>query len=119
LAAQAQPPAATHSPIAAPPAAAPVAPAAPAVPRGSGPPTLSAVIDTRSLVQHSVLVFAKGGAGYKCNFNLALTFTDGAGWNDKTKVDITGNDEQVPIVTRKYLKSVSEVKITSNSCAPL
>jgi hypothetical protein len=115
-AAQAQPPVATHSPIAAPPAA---PPAAPAVPRGNGPPILTAVIDTKGLVQHSVQVFAQGGTGYKCNFNLALTFTDGAGWNDKTKVDITGNDEQVPIVTRKYLKSVSEVKITSNSCAPM
>jgi hypothetical protein len=115
-AAQAQTPVATHSPIAAPPA---VPPAPPAVPRGSGPPTLTAGIVTTGLVQHAVQVFAKGGAGYKCNFNLALTFTDGAGWNDKTKVDITGNDEQVPIVTRKYLKSVSEVKITSNSCAPL
>ena len=116
VAAQAQPPVATHSPIAAPPAA---PPAAPAVPRGNGSPTLTAVIDATGLVQHSVQVFAKGGAGYKCNFNLALTFTDGAGWNDKTKVDITGNDEQAPIVTRKYLKSVSAVKITSNSCAPM
>ncbi len=111
---QAQPPVATtHSPVAAPPAA------PPAVPRGNGPPTLTAVIDAKSLVQNAVQIFAKGGAGYKCNFNLALTFTDGAGWNDKTKADITGNDEQVPIVTRKYLKSVSGVKITSNSCAPL
>jgi hypothetical protein len=118
LAAQAQPPVATHSPIAAPPAAAPVAPAAPSVPRGSGPPTLSAVIDTKSLVQHSVLVFAKGGAGYKCNFNLALTFTDGGTWNDRTKADIAGS-EDAPVITRKYLKSVSEVKITSNSCSPM
>ncbi|HWM66134.1 MAG TPA: hypothetical protein VNO35_06070 [Steroidobacteraceae bacterium] len=107
-----QPPVATHSPIVTPPAA-------PAVPRGNGAPTLSAVIDTTGLVQHIVLVYAKGGAGYKCNFNLALTFTDGGGWNDRAKVDITGNDEQVPIATRKYLKSVSAVKITSNSCAPM
>jgi hypothetical protein len=107
-----QPPVATHSPIVSPPAA-------PAVPRGNGAPTLSAVIDTTGLVQHIVLVYAKGGAGYKCNFNLALTFTDGGGWNDRAKVDITGNDEQVPIATRKYLKSVSAVKITSNSCAPM
>jgi hypothetical protein len=116
LAAVAQPPVATHSPIAAP--AAPVAPAAPSVPRGSGPPTLSAVIDTNGLVQHSVLVFAKGGAGYKCNFNLALTFTDGGTWNDRTKADLTGS-EDAPVITRKYLKSVSEVKITSNSCSPM
>jgi hypothetical protein len=111
-AAQVQPPVATHSPIVAPPVA-------PAVPRGNGSPELTAVIDRSGLVQHAIQVFAKGGAGYKCNFNLALTFTDGAGWNDKTKVDITGTDEQVPIVTRKYLKSVSDVKITSHSCAPI
>jgi hypothetical protein len=94
-------------------------PTPPAVPRGNGPPTLNAVIDSTGVVQHSVQVFAKGGAGYKCNFNLALTFTDGASWNDKTKVDITGNDEQIPIVTRKYLKSVAAVKISSNSCTPM
>jgi hypothetical protein len=118
LAAQAQPPVAAHSLITAPPAAAPVAPAAPAVPRGSGPPTLSAVIDTKGLVQHSVSVFAKGGAGYKCNFNLALTFTDGGTWNDRTKADIAGS-EDAPVITRKYLKSVSKAEITSNSCSPM
>jgi len=91
LPAQAQPQVAAHSLITAPAAAAPVAPTAPAVPRGSGPPTLRAVIDTTGLVQHSVLVFAKGGAGYKCNFNLALTFTDGGTWNDRTKADIAGS----------------------------
>lgn len=118
-AAQAQPPVATRSPITAPAApAAPVAPAAPAVPRGSGPPTLSAVIDSKGLVQNSVLIFAKGGAGYKCNFNLALTFTDGGTWNDRTKADIAGS-EDAPVITRKYLKSVSKAEITSNSCTPM
>ena len=68
-------------------------------------------------MQHSVLVFAKGGAGYKCNFNLALTFTDGGSWNDRTKADIVGS-EDAPVITRKYLKSVSKVEITSNSCSP-
>jgi hypothetical protein len=115
LAAEAQPPVATHSPIAAPPAA---PPAAPDVPRGSGPPTLSAVIDPKTIVHHVVQVYAKGGAGYKCNFNLALTFTDGGTWNDRAKVSIAGS-EDIPIVTRKYLKSVFDVKITSNSCSPM
>ena len=125
-----QPPVATHSPIAptpaapaaaAPPPAAPPAAAATAasdVPRGSGPPTLTAVIDPKTIVHHVVQVFAKGGAGYKCNFNLALTFTDGGTWNDRAKVDITGS-EDVPIVTRKYLKSVYNVKITSNTCSAM
>lgn len=110
-----QPPVATHSTIVAPPAA----PAAPAVPRTGGEPALSASVDTSGLIQHRVLVYAKGGAGYRCNMNLLVTFSDEATWNDKVKVDITGNDEQVPISTRKYLKTPTDVKITSNKCAPM
>jgi len=106
------PPVATHSAIAAPP----TAPAAPAVPRTGGDPALTASVDTSGLIQHRVLVYAKGGAGYRCNMNLLVTFSDQATWNDKVKVDITGNDEQVPITTRKYLKTPTDVKITSNKC---
>ena len=62
-------------------------------------------------------VFADGGAGYKCNFNLELTFTDGATWNDHGKANIVPGDTAVPIVTRKYLKSVSKVQVTSNKCS--
>jgi hypothetical protein len=113
-AAQVQPPVATHSPIVAPPAAA----APPAVPRTSGAPTLTATVDKSGLIQHSVQIFATGGAGYKCTLNLLVTFSDGATWNDKVKAAITGNDEQVPIVTRKYMKTPTAAKITSNSCAP-
>jgi hypothetical protein len=113
---QPQPAVATHSPIAAPPAAA----AAAAVnPRSSEPPTLSAAVDTKDVVARTVRVSAKGGAGYKCNFNLALTFTDGGTWNDRTKADITGGDAGAPIATRKYLKSVSKVEITSSKCTPM
>jgi hypothetical protein len=114
-AAQGQPAVAPHSTLAVPPAA----PAAPAVPRTGGEPTLSASVPTSGLIQHSVQVFAKGGAGYRCNMNLLVTFSDGATWNDKTKADITGNDEQVPIATRKYLKTPTDVKITSNKCVPM
>ncbi len=89
------------------------------MPRTGGDPALTAEVDSTGLVQHRVLVYAKGGAGYRCNMNLLVTFTDGATWNDKAKVDITGNDEQVPITTRKYLKTPTEVKITSNKCAPM
>ena len=110
----AQAPVATHSPIVTPPAAA----TPPAVPRTSDAPTLTASVDTSGLIQHRVQVFAKGGANYKCNFNLLVTFSDGATWNDKVKTSITGNDEQVPIVTRKYLKTPTEAKITSNNCTP-
>ena len=114
-AAQGQPAVAPHSTLAVPPAA----PAAPAVPRTGGEPTLTASVPASGLIQHSVQVFAKGGAGYRCNMNLLVTFSDGATWNDKTKADITGNDEQVPIATRKYLKTPTDVKITSNKCAPM
>jgi hypothetical protein len=110
---QPQPPVATHSPIAAPPAA-----AAAVNPRSSEPPTLSAAVDTGDIVARTVKVSAKGGAGYKCNFNLALTFTDGGSWNDRAKVDITAGDANTPIATRKYLKSVSKVEITSTKCTP-
>jgi len=88
------------------------------VPRTSGAPTLTATVDKSGLIQHSVQIFATGGASYKCSLNLLVTFSDGATWNDKVKTDITGNDEQVPIITRKYLKTPAEAKITSNSCAP-
>jgi hypothetical protein len=63
-------------------------------------------------------VSAKGGAGYQCNFNLALTFSDGGTWNDRTKADITAGDADAPVATRKYLKSVSKVEITSSKCTP-
>jgi hypothetical protein len=109
-----QPPVATHSPIAAPPAV-----AAAANPRSGEAPTLSAVVDTKDAVGRTVRVFAKGGAGYKCDFNLALTFSDGGSWNDRAKADITAGDADAPIATRKYLKSVSKVAITSNKCTPM
>jgi hypothetical protein len=111
---QPQPPVATHSPIAAPPAA-----AAAVNPRSSEPPTLSAAVDPKDIVARTVRVSAKGGAGYKCNFNLALIFTDGRTWNDRAKVDITAGDADTPIATRKYLKSVSKVEITSSNCTPM
>lgn len=111
--AQPQVPVATHSPIAAPPAV-----AAAANPRSGEPPTLSAAVDTKDVISRSVHVLAKGGAGYQCNFNLALTFTDGGQWNDKGKVVITAGDADAPIATRKYLKSVSKAEITSSKCTP-
>jgi len=112
--------AASGAPTARPGAAASPA-ATPAVvtnPRSSESPTLTAAVDTKDVVGRTVRVFAKGGAGYKCNFNLALIFTDGGTWNDRAKADITAGDADAPIATRKYLKSVSKVEITSNKCSP-
>ena len=112
---QPQPPGATRSPIATPPAAT----GAVAVnPRSSEPPTLSAAVDTKDVIARTVRVSAKGGAGYQCNFNLALTFTDGSTWNDRASADIPPGDADIPVATRKYLKSVSKVEITSSKCAP-
>jgi hypothetical protein len=113
---QTQPPVAPHSPIAAPGAIAANAPGT-ASNRSSRQPSLSAAVDAKDIVARTVQVFAKGGLGYRCNFTLALTFTDGGSWNDRTMVDITGGEDDVPIATRKYLKSVSKVALTSSKCA--
>ena len=107
---------ATSSPVTA-PAGAAAATSAAVNNRGSGTPTLSAAIDTKDVIARTVRVFAKDGAGYKCNFNLALTFTDGGTWNDRGNADITAGDANAPIATRKYLKSVSKVNITSSKCS--
>jgi hypothetical protein len=108
-----QPPAAANSPSAAATAA-----AAAATNRSSEPPTFNAVIDPKDIVHHSVQVFAKGGAGYQCNLNLALTFTDGGSWNDRAKgINIAGS-EDAPVTIRKYLKSVTKVEMTSSKCTP-
>lgn len=114
----APPGAASAAPVVAAPA--PTAPAAaPAVNnRGNGAPTLTATIDPKDVIGRSVRVFATDGAGYNCRFTLALTFSDGATWNDKTKVDIAAGDANAPIITRKYLKTVTNVQITSPSCTP-
>jgi hypothetical protein len=104
-------PVAPHSPNAAPPAAA-------VNNRGSGAPAISATIDTKDMVGRTVQVFSKDGAGYKCSVNLALTFTDGGSWNDHANIDITSTDANAPITTRRYLKSVSKVQVTSSKCAP-
>ena len=115
---QAQPPIATHSPNITP--AAPAADSAAAiVNRSADPPTLTATVDSQDVVRRTVQVYAKGGAGYKCNFNLALTFSDGGSWNDRTRADITGANVDAPIATRKYLKSVSRVEVTATKCGPM
>lgn len=94
------------------------APVASASTRGNGPPTLSAVIDAKDPIGRTVRVFAQDGAGYNCRFSLALTFTDGVSWNDKASTDISSGDAGAPIVTRKYLKSVSKAEIVSPRCNP-
>jgi len=118
----------TQAPVATPPpsvaARAPAAtppppPPPPANPRSGDAPTLSAAIEPKDVIGRTVQVYAKGGAGYKCNFNLVLTFTDGGSWNDKGQVNITAADGDAPIATRKYLKSVAKVQMTSNKCERL
>ena len=48
---------------------------------------------------------AKGGAGYKCNFNIALTFTDGGTWNDRAKAEINSGDAEKSTRIAHTLKS--------------
>jgi hypothetical protein len=108
----------TASPAAAPHSVAPPAVAAPVNNRGSGAPTISANVETKDMIGRTVRVFAKDGAGYKCSINLALTFSDGGSWNDHANISITAGNTDAPIATRKYLKSVSKVEVTSSKCAP-
>ncbi len=92
------------------------APTTSAPPRGNGPPILSAVIDAKDAIGRTVRVFAQDGAGYNCRFTLALSFTDGVSWNDKANADIASGDAGAPILTRKYLKSISKAEIVSPRC---
>jgi hypothetical protein len=96
----------------------PVASQPPAVPRA---PALTATIDTQDVVGRTVQVFANGSGapGYKCDFTLALTFTDGGSWNDRVKASVSGTEGNTPVATRKYLKSVAKVGLTSTKCSPL
>jgi hypothetical protein len=117
---QPQPAIAPHSPVTASPAATPdPAPTVPAIVNSR--PSLTAAIDTKDPVARTVGVFANGtGApGYTCKFTLELTFTDGASWNDFVQANVMGTEGSTPVSTRKYLKSVSRVGLTSTKCTPL
>jgi len=69
-------------------------------------------------------VFAKNEPGVpdtKCNFTLALTFSDGGSWNDHAKAEVPGAGQGAgqdsPVSTRKYLKSVSKVVLSNTMCS--
>jgi hypothetical protein len=117
---QPQPGTAPHSPATAPaamtPDSAPIAP-----PIVNSRPSLTAAVDTKDAVARTVGVYANGtGApGYACSFTLELTFTDGGSWNDFVKANVMGTEGSAPVTTRKYLKSISKVALTSPKCSPL
>jgi hypothetical protein len=96
-------------------------------------PSLYAVIDDKDTLGRTVRVFAKNEPGVpdtKCNFTLALTFSDGGSWNDHAKAEVPGagqgagqgGDERggqdSPVATRKYLKSVSKAVLSNTTCSP-
>lgn len=86
------------------------------------PPALRAQVDPKDPVSHSVQVFATNNAGepaYRCNFMLALNFTDGGNYVDRIKAaEVASDVHDSMIVTRKYLKSVSTVTLTALRCSP-
>jgi hypothetical protein len=100
-------------------AAAPAAAAAP-VPAG-GPPSLSAAIEPNSTFTRAVNVFATsapGGPDYRCHFRLALDFSDGSSWIDQLRVDVHTGAQNAPVLTRRYLKTVTKVELNSQKCDP-
>jgi hypothetical protein len=81
---------------------------------------LRAAIDTQDVVTRTVRVFATSDAGapnYRCNFMLALTFSDGGTYTDRVKADVHRGDADSLAVTRKYGKTVSKVVLGSTKCS--
>ncbi len=86
-----------------------------------GPPALSATIDPTNAFSRIVHVFATSAPqapAYHCKFRLNLDFSDGSSWVDRQQVDVQRGDENAPVMTRKYGKTVTRVMVASPSCAP-
>jgi len=105
-------------------ATAPAAAAAPSVrsklPAG-GPPAIAASIDPTNTFSRIVHVFATSAPEaptYHCKFRLNLDFSDGSSWVDRQQVDVHSGDENAPVMTRKYGKTVTRVVVASPACAP-
>ncbi len=118
--------AATPAPASAPSTTLGAAPASAPAPAVSGAPgalpSLSAMIDAQDRFTRTVRVFATNAqntSDFRCRFKLALDFSDGSSWNDSVKVDIRNAVGNVPVVTRKYGKSVTKVVLSATECAPL
>ena len=101
----------------APPAALSLNVAAPSL--NGGPPALAATIDTANRFTRVVQVFAtsaQDAPDYRCKLTLSLNFSDGTTWNDRQQVDVRAGTQNALILTRKYLKTVSEVTMDSPRC---
>jgi hypothetical protein len=113
---------ATAPPASAPPKAAPPESPAPVFNSGSQEPSLFATVDAHDLLNRTVYVFAKNRENTRnshCTFTLALTFTDGAGWNDHVQTEVRAGPGDSPVATRKYGKSVTKADLGAVKCAPL
>ena len=55
---------------------------------------------------------------YHCKFRLNLDFSDGSSWVDRQQVDVHSGDDNAPVMTRKYGKTVTKVAVASPACAP-
>ena len=53
----------------------------------------------------------------KCTFLLALSFTDGGSWNDRTHATVPPGASNSEVLTRKYGKSVARVELNSQNAS--
>jgi hypothetical protein len=86
-----------------------------------GPPEISATVDPTNPFSRIVHVFATSAPQaptYHCKFRLNLDFSDGSSWVDRQQVDVHTGDENAPVMTRKYGKTVTNVAVTSRACTP-
>jgi len=86
-----------------------------------GPPALSATIDPANAFSRIVHVFATSAPqapAYHCKFRLNLDFSDGSSWVDRQQVDVHSGDDNAPVMTRKYGKTVTKVAVASPACTP-
>jgi hypothetical protein len=110
-------PAAPASTVSAPPAAPSLQVAAPTL--NGGPPALAATVDPTNRFTRIVQVFATSAPDapdYRCKVLLAVTFSDGTNWNDKQQIDVRAGTQNALVLTRKYLKTVTQVTMDSPRC---
>jgi hypothetical protein len=84
-----------------------------------GPPALAAAIDPANRFTRIIQVFATSAPDapdYRCQVLLAVNFSDGTTWNDKQQIDVRAGTQNALVLTRKYLKSVTQVTMDSPRC---
>lgn len=101
--------------------AATAAPSVASAAPGGTAPSLSASIDPHDTWNRTVHVYAisdSNAGNSKCTFLLALSFTDGGSWNDRTHATVPPGASNSEVLTRKYGKSVARVTLNSQKCEP-